>query len=160
EHGVATFDVASDEGVSVAVGEIDADAAADWTAAARRAVDVHPGERAGVGRARAVACHEECGAEVGEAEVLETPAAVVAGAVERDAGLPGPVVTDEIDALDVDLLGAVEVDSAGAAAAVGRGDREVSQVKAGGVAGVAGVADNECGAVALVVPNGAAGRTA
>src|SRR5208337_4550826 len=102
----------------------------------------------------------ECGAEVGEAEVLETPAAVVAGAVERDAGLPGAVGTDEIDALDVDLLGAVEVDSVGAAAAVGLGDCEVSQVKAGGVAGVAGVADNERGAVALVIPDAPAGRSA
>ena len=160
EHGVATLDVTAYECVAVAVGEIDADAAADRTAAAGRAVDVHSGKRAGVGRAGAVAGHEERGAEVGKAEALEGSAAVVAGAVERDAGLPGAVVSDEIDALDVDLLNAVKVDGVGAAAAVGRGKREVRQVKAGGVAAVAGVADYKGGAVALVIPDAPAGRSA
>ena len=47
--------------------------AGDWTAAAGRAVDVHPGKGAGVGRAGAVAGHEERGAEVGKGKLWKVP---------------------------------------------------------------------------------------
>jgi hypothetical protein len=165
QSGGAAFHVAACEGVAVALLQIDADGAGDGAAAGCGAVDVQADEGAGIhpvgdgGMRDLVTDGVDGDLKTAEVVVVERAAGVVAGAVEDEAGLI--LVAEEVEAFEIELLGAIGDEALRGGAGRSRGvDDGVIEMETGCVGGVGGVADLDHGGGAGIGEGGAAGAAA